>query len=141
MSSEFWRRRKRTPKAKKPGVHVRPLQRSYQQRKEALSDLGFKSYAAYLRSPLWASIKSRVLADNPYCIRCGSIATQVHHAVYSVMSLSGEKTDRLYSICGDCHEKAEKDQLGKKTTVGRANRFLGIIDREGKWTGRTNTWG
>lgn len=121
-------------------AHVSPLIRSYRERNKTVKKLGFTSYAAYLQSDLWAGIRIEILQQNSTCIRCGEPATQVHHAFYSLEVLNGTDRSKLYSICGDCHQKAEFDHLGRKTTVGRANRFLGIIKgRQGKWTGKPNT--
>jgi hypothetical protein len=135
MSFRTKRRKRKAPKRENIG---RPLVRSYSPRKAALKELGFASYPAYLRSELWQSIRADILADNPDCIRCRGPANCVHHSNYNVAVLNGTDRRHLYSICDDCHKLAEFDQHGKKTTIGRANRFLGITDRRGRWRNRPN---
>ncbi|MDO8671126.1 MAG: HNH endonuclease [Dehalococcoidia bacterium] len=48
----------------------------------------------------WRRIRAQFLADNPYCARCGAIATEVHH-VYGVEY--GHDESGLSSRCKPCH--------------------------------------
>lgn len=95
-------------------------------RKATLRSLGFASYQDYLASQLWAEIRRQVLADNTNCIRCRKPAEQVHHETYCLEVLAGRDRSKLHSICGNCHRKAEFDHRGRKTSLARANRFLGL---------------
>jgi hypothetical protein len=100
---------------------------SYRKRDLVLRDLGFSGYAEYLSSPLWESIRSRVLdRDEHSCVRCGSRAWQVHHSSYSSMVLLGEDLVGLHSVCRECHELAEFLPSGSKATMEEANERLGI---------------
>ena len=80
----------------------------------ALERLGFKSYAEYLKSPKWASIRSRQLKRRPCCRLCGARAWQVHHRDYSFDVLNGTNVGCLMSVCGECHLFIEFDRWGKK---------------------------
>lgn len=127
---------KRKPKKKRSKNLGPPLARSYKNRSESLKKIGFKSYSDYLKSDLWTSIRDQVLCESPSCIRCKKQADQVHHADYFVETLLGTNTSRLFPICGHCHELAEHDHRGRKTTLGRANRFLRLSSLNGnaiKW--------
>ena len=70
-----------------------------------LRTLGFRSYRAYLDSPLWASIRERVMAKTEgKCVRCWYTASQVHHYAYTEENLRGEDLVGLEAICRDCHD-------------------------------------
>lgn len=76
--------------------------------------MGFKSYGNYLKSRLWASVRSRVLSrDNGECLSCGAAAKHVHHASYSEGAMRGEDISLLYSLCHSCHEEIEFGEDGK----------------------------
>src|SRR5688572_32003249 len=67
----------------------------------ALKELGFSSYAEYLQSDLWATIRARVLdRDNHTCVFCSKPARQVHHRRYGVHILAGRDLMPLKSLCG-----------------------------------------
>jgi 5-methylcytosine-specific restriction endonuclease McrA len=81
----------------------------YAYRNENLRHLGFASYAAYLQSPLWRDIRTRVLErDASVCGCCGKKATQVHHRAYDPQTLRGESLDSLSAVCARCHRKIEQ---------------------------------
>lgn len=65
--------------------------------------MGFASYADYLASELWASIRSKVLLNGAACYCCGREATQVHHSAYRKKDLEGRDLRRLHPICARCH--------------------------------------
>ena len=70
----------------------------YAYRNDNLRALGFKSYAAYLRSPLWKAIRGRVIArDGGKCSRCFQKARrpQVHHRAYDPAMLRGDNLNAL----------------------------------------------
>lgn len=70
--------------------------------------MGYASYQTYLKSDLWASIRSQVLKDDPDCYaNCGRKATQVHHGKYTKKELEGRRLSFLYPVCGYCHWKSE----------------------------------
>jgi hypothetical protein len=98
--------------------------RAYADRSRVVKYLGFKDYAAYLKSPLWAGIRSRVLAADPRCCSCGGKATEVHHADYNLRTMRGEMMSSLMPVCGRCHERAEYHKRGHKLPPEQATRFL-----------------
>jgi hypothetical protein len=75
-----------------------------------LRALGFDSYDAYLRSPLWASIRMRVLERcETKCEVCRKkMAAQVHHRAYDPATLKGDSIHALTATCFGCHIKAER---------------------------------
>lgn len=81
----------------------------YAYRDENLRRLGFKSYRAYLASELWAAIRKRVIARDQCCVKCHwRKKLQVHHRAYDPATLRGDNIDRLSTVCGRCHTKAER---------------------------------
>lgn len=97
----------------------------YQKRNKKIRDLGFSSYAEYLASPLWASIRGRVLRrDKHKCQVCGDKATQVHHRSYTVAALRGTCLKAMKAVCRSCHELAEWEG-SRKTHLMEANRVIG----------------
>lgn len=81
----------------------------------ALKLLGFVSYAAYLKSPLWRAVKSRVFKINgDKCFLCENKAFTVHHRKYTGPTLIGEHLEYLSPICNGCHKTIEFDVDGRK---------------------------
>ncbi len=103
---------------------------AYQQRNNNLKSLGYESYAAYLESDLWKSIRKRVLKrDRHICFGCGKTACQVHHRNYEIDVLQGKSLGPLVSICHGCHESIELDRFGNKISLKAANGRLKAIRR------------
>lgn len=96
----------------------------YMARNAILAELGFASYADYLRSRLWISIRRRVLGGGKACQLCGERATQVHHSRYTIGNLRGTSTRYLFPVCGDCHAAAERHTNGRKRSLPEANAAL-----------------
>jgi hypothetical protein len=111
------RRQRRAQEARIPGT-------TYSERGIALSEIGFPSYSDYLSSGLWESIRFRVFEVDRNCRGCGSNATQIHHANYSVDTLLGRNLDWLMPICGICHHKIEFREDGSKRSMNEANEAL-----------------
>ena len=96
--------------------------RDYAERNRLLRAMGFADYRAYLASPLWASIRQRVLCrDRSRCRVCRHRAFQVHHLDYSDSTLRGKAIDRLATICNLCHAEAEFTADGRKRGPQAAN--------------------
>jgi hypothetical protein len=90
-------------------------------RDASLKALGFRSYADYLRSPMWRQISANVLAKARYrCKCCGERATQVHHKSYDVTTMRGANRGNLIPMCGACHKAAEFDGE-RKVELAEAN--------------------
>jgi hypothetical protein len=100
----------------------------YEVRNETLKRMGFNSYREYLESPLWKSIRAKVLArDRCKCLKCGQEAREVHHKSYERGVLLGwaSKRRHLISLCRACHEGAEFCD-GRKTKLSEANARCGM---------------
>lgn len=96
--------------------------KSYRDRQYFLSQIGFSSYSAYLKSDLWKRIREDVFArKGRKCAVCYRSASQIHHTNYGKKTLLGLRLKNLHPICGTCHMDAEfKDD--RKTTVAQAKR-------------------
>lgn len=106
--------------------------RSYRSRAWFLKKLGFASYAAYLKTPLWAEIRERVFKlKGRSCHLCGRFASQAHHTRYHEADLAGRKTKYIHPICGRCHKRIEFTD-GEKNTVARAKQLFKRERRERK---------
>jgi|694.fasta_scaffold01126_10 hypothetical protein len=69
---------------------------------------GIRTYAEYLASPLWHSIRARVrIRDQHTCQCCGREAVCVHHIDYHAKTLRGKRLTSLISLCGECHADVE----------------------------------
>ena len=100
---------------------------SYQERNLILSRMGFPSYAEYLKSELWASIRRRGFEKYGHdCIRCGNPAYTLHHTNYSEAVLSGETLDGLVPLCEVCHAGIEFTSEKKKRSLASANNLIGL---------------
>jgi len=99
--------------------------RVYAKRNNRLRAMGYASYQEYLNSPLWKSIRSRVLErDKGLCIACGNRASVAHHGNYSHAALSGRSIQGIYSLCNRCHEFIEFDKDGRKLHLRETHRKL-----------------
>lgn len=76
------------------------------------------NYLAYLSSPKWRRIRSKVLRrDNWRCRSCGAKAAQVHHVTYDKATMDGQDLSRLLSVCHACHEATTFTVDGRRRTV------------------------
>lgn len=86
----------------------------YSERQRVLELLGYNSYRDYLLSPLWKSIRDKVLRGK--CVICDKTdASQVHHRNYLYETLAGQCLDQLIPLCGKCHRKIEFSHRNKRT--------------------------
>lgn len=120
-------RRKPTRKSRWKAPLTRKQQRKrrgrygYAGRDHNLLQLGFRTYTGYLRSPLWSSIRRRVLERDGRCQMCHFfVATAVHHVSYSMKTLRGDDLKGLISTCHRCHRKVEFNGSGRKRKFHRA---------------------
>ena len=95
-------------------------------RGDMLKELGFDSYAEYLDSDLWRSIRERVFYEKGRrCTCCSKMASQVHHAEYTDENLAGDNLDELFPVCGECHRKTHfkrgkfRSQRASKQSLNR----------------------
>ncbi len=98
----------------------------YEDRAMNLAVIGFKTYADYLKSELWAVIRQQVLKNGERCCcLCAALATQVHHRDYSQATLLGQCLQRLAPLCGNHHRSIEfRDGDFKKLSLKQANAKL-----------------
>lgn len=74
-------------------------------RETRLRELGYDTYAAYLRSPAWRDVRDRYkTSDLPQVCMCGSEQWQLHHTTYE--RVGRELLDDLIPLCVDCHAAA-----------------------------------
>lgn len=83
-------------------------------RNARLLKLGYSSYADYLSSDLWKTIRGKKLQKYPSCLLCGKPAGEVHHLSYDQETMLGTKDFCLVQLCGDCHHLIEFDGIRKR---------------------------
>lgn len=96
---------------------------AYRKRNERLPDLGYSSYAEYLKSEDWKAIRKSVLSQFPNCCCCEQAACQVHHFDYSDPVMLGLVPELLFPVCDACHELIEFAD-GHKRPLRSAQREL-----------------
>lgn len=93
------------------------------QRNFVLKAYGFKNYATYLQSGVWASIRAKVLQGATCACGCGQPANQVHHKAYTEANLMGATSRGLVAINHGCHYEIEFSEE-RKVNLGGANHVL-----------------
>jgi 5-methylcytosine-specific restriction endonuclease McrA len=84
-------------------------------RDQMISAMGFNSYEAYLASPLWIGIRSRVFhLKGSGCVLCDSRAEEVHHRKYTRPVMLGHDLRWLEPLCRSCHRSIEFFPSGRK---------------------------
>lgn len=82
--------------------------KGYWPRNEVLQKLGFRNYAEYLRSDLWAEIRRNVFAVKGHrCELCKEDADECHHELYDEDILDGRCLRYIWPICHCCHVSIE----------------------------------
>ena len=95
-----------------------PKEQTYNQRNIRLKAMGYETYADYLASDLWRSIRQRVFAlYGDVCRLCQQLAEHVHHLGYGKHVLAGISLTQLVPLCGKCHREVEFDGTGRKRTL------------------------
>lgn len=121
--------------SRQPGTRIQAvcaITKSYSERRESLTQLGFMRYADYLASPLWATIRGRVLAASRFCCGCkATTPTQVHHKKYSAAVLAGQDDTQLVALYRQCHERIEFNVHGHKVSLEIANKRLDLLATTG----------
>lgn len=105
----------------------------YEARNELLKSLGFASYKAYLASPLWRSIRSKVLkkARDKCQVCCRAKAVQVHHRAYTRDVLLGENLNigKIVAVCDECHTLGERGWKFEKTRMSNCSTRMKKISK------------
>lgn len=116
----------REPGSKFCAGHTREMKekvkRAYADREINCKALGFKSYKGYLKSELWASIRTKKFTESKgVCFKCGRPADAIHHSSYTLPVLKGENMKKLHAVCNDCHNRMEyfssKDKASPSQTM------------------------
>lgn len=111
---------------------------AYNARRGLLRMLGFDSYIAYLKSPLWQRIRDAVLTTKEcyLCLRFNPKhrrpAKQVHHQQYDLETLLGQRLEHLVPVCGRCQRELEfhgKERRCRRKTVELCKRFIQKVRR------------
>lgn len=91
----------------------------YAIRNQALREMGYANYQAYLDSPLWLTIRMRIMArDTGWCRCCKRrAAISVHHITYDKPVMLGNDDTQLIAICAGCHKRAEFNGEKKLTST------------------------
>lgn len=98
--------------------------RAYIVRNRELASMGYATYADYLASPLWATIRKRVFARSNACEFCGDRATQVHHSSYHRSVLDRSNLTQLHAVCRECHLYGEYGDAGAKMFPAEATQRM-----------------
>ena len=106
--------------------------RNYLVRDQCCEQLGFRSYAGYLRSSLWRQVRTLAFQKNGReCVSCGAPATQIHHSRYTIKALCGVCLKYLWPVCRKCHARAEGIRLSRdKNMIHITNRILGTTKKD-----------
>jgi hypothetical protein len=89
---------------------------TYAHRGQVLKSLGYPTYADYLASPIWATIRAGAFARyNSRCQLCPNRAEVVHHLDYAAATLKGRRPTSLVALCHTCHHGVEFDGERKRS--------------------------
>ena len=111
-------------KKAKGRIHYSP----FAWRRVVLSQMGYSSYAQYLKSDLWKGIRDRVLSrDRNACRYCSLSATQAHHRNYRTKTLNGANITYMLAICGACHKFISKTSSGKVASMEQMKRRTVVL--------------
>lgn len=88
-----------------------------------LKKLGFNSYASYLRSAHWRSLRYRY-RNSPStpneCYICGNDKNlELHHRTY--VRLGHERFSDLVLLCRPCHQDTHDEHMQRRELLGRPN--------------------
>lgn len=104
---------------------------SYLKRSVALLKMGFNSYAAYMGSDLWASIRiAAYQVHGGNCAICNNPAVAIHHLDYSLDTLMGLRMSSLIPICDECHKQVEFDGERKRPVHEARQITLSLLSRD-----------
>lgn len=115
LGGAAWDNRRRERKRREDG---------YGERDDALRELGYQSYSAYLKSEEWKLLRAEVMPPGCKCIVCSREATDLHHFSYSVSVLLGVHKELLLPLCRKCHEDVELDEKRKKRPLWESQAIL-----------------
>lgn len=112
---------------------------TYQDRNDTLKFMGYASYAEYLASPLWTSIREKVYKyKGTKCVLCNKDATCVHHRGYGLDTLEGTNLTPLVPLCNGCHMRIEFKSKGDKRSLKGVERSFNSMlkSRVGSFKGK-----
>lgn len=69
----------------------------------------FDQFAKIRSSDRWQKLRASILYENPLCVICGGIASEVHHIIEAHKDASMFfMRENLASVCIDCHKKVHE---------------------------------
>lgn len=82
--------------------------------------LGRKAWAKFYSTPTWRALRLHQLRREPFCSRCGAIATVAHHVVPHKGDWALFTQGALASVCKRCHDTVEQqvEVRGYHTSIG-----------------------
>jgi 5-methylcytosine-specific restriction enzyme A len=95
--------------------------------------VGGQPASAY--GPGWATLRTRVLAEQPLC-RCGAPATEVDHIMAKAFGGTDDRSN-LRGVCHRCHidKTATDSRLGKARKAAGSSSFPRIpLEERTSWT-------
>lgn len=122
----------------KPGIATKfkamGFATTYKERDRLIAELGFDTYAEYISSELWLTIRKRVLdRDGWHCRFCGQRGSGiVHHIQYTKGNLSGSHLKHMVTVCSCCHRKVEFTRGGTKRPLIEAAKFGTKLEKKGR---------
>ena len=91
-----------------------------------LKALGFKSYAAYLRSEHWLAFREAYFAKHKkVCCCCAEPARDLHHITYEY--LGKERQKDVKPICRSCHDKVHTLIREHRVPLEKAHEVVSFI--------------
>ncbi len=92
----------------------------------ALKALGFKSYAAYLKSDHWLHFRERYFAKHKkVCYCCAKDARDLHHTTYEF--IGKERLKDVKPLCRDCHDKVHTLIKKHRVPLSEAHEVLVFV--------------
>ena len=123
-STKAWQNLRRKKLHKQEKARPDKGMKAYADRQLLLINLGFKDYAEYLTSELWARIRSAKLTPHKVCVLCDCKSEQVHHLSYDEETLMGRRMSNLVQLCRTCHLQIEFTPTGEKRAMREVNKML-----------------
>jgi len=76
------------------GIHQSQMEAQYNRERGSAHERGY--------GRRWRKIRKAFLKDNPFCVSCGDVATEVDHIIPKTQG-GKDEYDNLQSLCKSCH--------------------------------------
>ena len=102
---------------------------------DRLRELGYSSYAAYLKGPEWTEFKKRYQASNRIqtCKACSNPKVSLHHVTY--YRVGKEELDDVVPLCERHHDQVHRWLKSNKKSLKDTDRAIDVVTRK-QVTGR-----